>query len=471
MKISKYLHNIYKLKSVLTGESLIFVQEDGERSIIMATGATSLLNEKTVASYFGEVIEHNCRIFTTEISQVPLTGVLSLLKMAKNAGATTILDLDVSPSVAVNEAKLGTIDELIQCVKTADILKPAKHAAREMMSVLRPGSEMNDMFELTKSMRTECGSSLIAITCGKDSSILATEDHVVEVPTASVTNMVDATGAGDAFLGGLIAGLYHYGQPNDENTLRRLGQLGNLVGATCCQVLGALPTEESRNKLREQSEKLLGHKISSLPDENINTYEEQILQGFKESLDLDIKYSSKIVESLDKNTVERFVSFLEDCSGRVLVSGIGKSGIVAHRMASSLASTGTPSHFIHASEWIHGDLGNVNGEDVSVLLSHSGNTKECVEVAEYLKMGNIPVLAIVGKHDCLLRNSCDVLLCYDDGFDIEETLSVVPSRSVVIQEILINGIVSELIKRRKFGLEDFAKSHPGGSLGKKLNQC
>ncbi|CAB4027692.1 aRABinose 5-phosphate isomerase, partial [Paramuricea clavata] len=343
-------------KKFTTGESFVFVQEDGERSIVMATGATSLMNEKIARHYFEKTIMNDCQMLTTEISQVPLSGVLAVLQTAKAAGITTVLDLDVSPSVAINEAQLGTIDELIECVRTADILKPAKHAAKEMLPYLASEIMVDNMVELTKVMREACGSKLIAITCGEDSSILATENHLVEVPAVRVSRVVDATGAGDAFLGGLVSGLYYNGLPSDETNLRKLGQLGNIVGGACCEVLGALPTEESRIKLDKELEELLGAKIAISRTENNDDTAER-LQGFKESVKLDVECATTISGSLETAAVESFIDILENCSGRVLVSGIGKSGILAQRMSASLASTGTPSHFIHGAEWTHGDLG------------------------------------------------------------------------------------------------------------------
>ncbi|XP_028413198.1 uncharacterized protein LOC114536040 [Dendronephthya gigantea] len=456
-------------KEFTTGESFVFVQEDGERSIIMATGATSILNDKIAKQYFENPIMNDCQMLTTEISQVPLSGVLAVLKTAKAAGVLTVLDLDVSPSVAINEARLGSIDELKECVKTADILKPAKHAAREMLPYLDPKARVGNMVELAEMMREKCGSKLIAITCGKDSSILATENHLVEVPTVPVSSVLDATGAGDAFLGGLVSGLYYNGLPTDEDSLRKLGNIANVVGGACCEVLGGLPTEESCLKLEKGLEGLLEIKISKTDERSVESSVKSS-PGFQESLKLDADCVSAISSSLETIAVDEFINILENCSGRVLVSGIGKSGIVARRMSASLASTGIPSHFIHAAEWTHGDLGNALPEDVAVFLSHSGHTKECLEVARHLKKRNVPVLTIVGKNDCLLQEFSDVSLSYDSGCDIKETLSVVPSRSIILQEMLINGVVSELIKRREFDLKDFAKSHPGGSLGRQLSE-
>ena len=119
----------------VTAESYIFLEPEGERSIIMASGATSLINHEAMSKFFLPHLAGQ-KLVTSEISQVPLSGVLALLQGAKLHGIPSVLDVDVQPSVAVEQAKLGSMEELIKVVRSADVLKPAKHAALELLTVL-----------------------------------------------------------------------------------------------------------------------------------------------------------------------------------------------------------------------------------------------------------------------------------------------------------------------------------------------
>jgi ribokinase len=254
-----------------TAESYVILATDGERSIIMATGATSLITDHVVKKHFSESVGQ-CRILSTEISQVPLSGVIELLRAA-NAGSPilSVLDVDVQPSVAVEQALLGSLNEVTECVMLADVLKPAKHAAQELLAHLDP-SVRTDAFtmssqDLTARLRDLTGSQLVALTNGAEGCVLATENHLLTVAPFQLDRVIDATGAGDAFLGGLLAGLYHEnGVPTAEGDLYSLGELANATGAANCQVLGALPDGEStghvRGYLQVTKNKFLG-KLSS----------------------------------------------------------------------------------------------------------------------------------------------------------------------------------------------------------------
>ena len=196
--------------------------------------------------------------------------------------------------------------------------------------------------------------------------------------------------------------------------------------------------------------------------------EKPSIPEFQSSLLADAEVAKRIANSLDTKNTANFVTLIQHCSGVVLTSGIGKSGIVAERLSASLASTGTPSHYVHAAEWTHGDLGRARHGDVAVFLSHSGNTKECVAAAELLKERGITVLSIVGKYDCGLRAWSDALINYGVAGTIQDSTGGAPTRSIVVQEMIVNAIECELMARRKFTKSDFLQNHPGGSLGKKL---
>jgi sugar/nucleoside kinase (ribokinase family) len=127
-------------KEYTTSECFVFIQRDGERSIVMAPSATSFLDGAAVDRFFAGAVRDHAFMVSSEISQVPHSGVLRLLRTARSCGITSVLDLDVSPRVAVNEANLGSLEDLLRCVHTVDILKPARHAAEELLSHLQSDS-------------------------------------------------------------------------------------------------------------------------------------------------------------------------------------------------------------------------------------------------------------------------------------------------------------------------------------------
>lgn len=186
------------------------------------------------------------------------------------------------------------------------------------------------------------------------------------------------------------------------------------------------------------------------------------------SLQKDVKAASALVDTLKAETVNKFIDIIQKCNGTLLTSGIGKSGIVASRMAASLSSTGTPAHYVHGAEWTHGDLGKGRRGDVCVFFSHSGNTRECVFAASHLRQRGVEILSIIGHDDSQLAKCSDAFICYKLDHDLEEPIGGVPTTSVVLQEMCINAVVCEMIKRRRFTKIEFARNHPGGSLGTKL---
>ena len=149
-------------------------------------------------------------------------------------------------------------------------------------------------------------------------------------------------------------------------------------------------------------------------------------------------------------------------ANRVLVTGIGKSGYVARRCAASLASIGVPSHFVHGTEWVHGDLGVACTGDLVIGLSHSGNTVELTAIQEELNRRDVKLAAIVGTFDSELGRNADHVIIAPA---MDEILGKVPSRSIVVQEAVVNAIVAEIVELREFTTDDFIVNHPGGSIG------
>jgi arabinose-5-phosphate isomerase len=173
-----------------------------------------------------------------------------------------------------------------------------------------------------------------------------------------------------------------------------------------------------------------------------------------------------LVGSLD-HRFERVVELLLGCRGRVIVTGIGKSGIICRKVAATLASTGTPAFFLHPAEAVHGDLGVIHAEDVVIALSHSGETQEVLRVVEAIKRIGATLVAMTGTPASSLGQTADVVL---DTHVSEEAcpLNLAPTASTTAALALGDALAMTLLVRRGFREEDFAHLHPRGSLGKGL---
>lgn len=154
-------------------------------------------------------------------------------------------------------------------------------------------------------------------------------------------------------------------------------------------------------------------------------------------------------------------------AGSIVVSGLGKSGIVGQKISATLASTGTPSHFLHPTEAMHGDLGKVRREDVVLLLSFGGNTHEVVSLATLLKQDGVSTISIVGKLACDLAKLSSVALSIGD---IAEAcpLNLAPTASTTAMLALGDALAMAVSRRRGFSVDDFQRVHPGGALGRQL---
>jgi arabinose-5-phosphate isomerase len=173
-----------------------------------------------------------------------------------------------------------------------------------------------------------------------------------------------------------------------------------------------------------------------------------------------------IGRGLDANFAEA-VRRLFDCQGRVLVTGLGKSGIVARKLAASLTSTGTPSHFIHPVEASHGDLGIVRGSDILIAISRSGNNSEVVTLLARCEQFGMTTMAITGNRDSEMAVACDILLHVPIASEACP-LNLTPTTSAVAAMAMGDALVVALIRLRGFRAEDFAMFHPSGVLGRSL---
>lgn len=161
------------------------------------------------------------------------------------------------------------------------------------------------------------------------------------------------------------------------------------------------------------------------------------------------------------------VKIILNTTGHLIICGIGKSGLIGQKMAATFASTGTPSFFVHPAEAYHGDLGMITGEDSIILISNSGETEEIVRLIPYLKQLNIPIIAFVGRPNSHLSIHSDVNI--DISVDREVCPNnLAPTNSTLATLAMGDALAVSLIKERNFQPHDFAKFHPGGSLGRKL---
>jgi arabinose-5-phosphate isomerase len=161
------------------------------------------------------------------------------------------------------------------------------------------------------------------------------------------------------------------------------------------------------------------------------------------------------------------VGLILHCKGRVVVAGIGKSGHVARKLAATLASTGTPAFFVHPAEASHGDLGMITPDDVVVMLSNSGETDELTMLTPHLKRQGAQLVAITGNEQSSLAQAADIHL--DAAVDTEACpLGLAPTASTTAALALGDALALALLDARGFSTEDFARAHPGGTLGRRL---
>ena len=186
----------------------------------------------------------------------------------------------------------------------------------------------------------------------------------------------------------------------------------------------------------------------------------------KQVLEIEAAAVLALVDRLD-DRFDAAVDILDACLGRVIVTGMGKSGIISRKIAATLASTGTPAFFLHPAEAVHGDLGVVQSDDIVVALSHSGETNELLRLLEMIRRVGAQVICITGAPDSSLARAADVTL--DCQVHVEACpLNLVPTASTTASLALGDAIAMTLLVKKGFREEDFANLHPGGRLGKKL---
>jgi arabinose-5-phosphate isomerase len=176
---------------------------------------------------------------------------------------------------------------------------------------------------------------------------------------------------------------------------------------------------------------------------------------------------TRTTHQLQPEQVERAVALLAACQGKVILIGVGKSGIVAHKIAATLTSTGTVGIYLHPSDALHGDLGIVTAHDVALVLSNSGETEEILTILPYLAHRQVPIIAIVGNVHSTLARKANVIL--DASVNQEACpLNLVPTASTTVALAIGDALAMTLMQIKGITPTDFARNHPAGRLGKRL---
>ena len=186
----------------------------------------------------------------------------------------------------------------------------------------------------------------------------------------------------------------------------------------------------------------------------------------KEVLKIEADAVSALINKVD-DQFDQAVEAIRNCKGRVIVTGMGKSGLISQKIASTLSSTGTPSLFIHPGEASHGDLGMVTKEDIILAISNSGETYELIQIIPAFKRMGLKIIAMIGRQHSTISGLADMYI--DTSVDQEAcTLELAPTASTTATLAMGDALAIALLENRGFKAEDFALLHPGGTLGKRL---
>ncbi|HYU99467.1 MAG TPA: KpsF/GutQ family sugar-phosphate isomerase [Pyrinomonadaceae bacterium] len=188
------------------------------------------------------------------------------------------------------------------------------------------------------------------------------------------------------------------------------------------------------------------------------------VQGF---LRLESEAIARTASGLQRDEIERVVQLLAACRGKIVILGVGKSGIIAQKIAATMTSTGTGALYLHPSDALHGGIGIINAEDAVMILSNSGETDEIIEMLPYLKRRQVPILALVGNLNSTLARRADAVI--DGSVDQEACpLNLAPTTSTTVALALGDALAMTLMQVKGLTPDDFAVNHPAGQLGKRL---
>jgi arabinose-5-phosphate isomerase len=435
----------------------IYVDDAGGRAIYMAPGATSETTAEHVRAHHAETIQRALRV-TTEVSQLPLATVREVLAIAAGAGVPSVLDLDVPPRDAV--PGLGDAATLEAVLGAARIVKPAKEAGRALVP-----EAGDDALAIAQALRRRYGNDAVVVTDGAAGCAIAAEGVALRVPAYPVERVLDSTGAGDAFLGGLLVALAAGLGFEDA------GRLGNACGAACVEKLGAFPDDPAWARERVLA-RYDGAKLPAWVGRNdagaISAAGADALAAF----DVAVEELIALRKRLDPGAFESAVALLraaEAAGGRVHVTGIGKPEHVAHYAASLFSSTGTPATFLHGTEAVHGSAGQVVRGDVVIAISNSGTTAELIATVGAVRALGAQVIAVTGNVHSPLAARADLVL----EAQVEREgggIGFAPRASIAAELLVLAALSAALESARGFTRAEYHARHPAGALGKKAAQ-
>jgi arabinose-5-phosphate isomerase len=423
----------------------VYITPNGERAIYMARGATGELSAAEMETQHREVIGQ-AHWVTSEVSQVPLSAVRRALELAHEAGAKTVLDLDVPKSDAV--PGLGSEEELLTLLGLADLIKSSLGALDGIV-------ETRDPEAAAAELARRFGAKTIALTLGSEGAVVYAAEKADRVSAPRV-RVVDTTGAGDAFLGGFLAGLQAGLDPSSA------AQLGNAAGATCCERAGAFPDpiEVCRMRVLE-----LYRASGGAPYAAKRPQKAEALEQFLNVAALEVRRVCSAADQRQIRAAAQLILEAEGCGGRVHITGVGKPEHLARYAAALFASTGTPATFLHGTEATHGSVGQVHDKDVVIAISNSGETAELLDCVEVVRGFGVRVIAVTAEPDSPLGRAADVVLqarVEQEGGPI----GLAPRASVLAQFVMLAALSVELEASKGFGQKDFHRRHPGGRLGR-----
>ena len=435
----------------------IFVDLEGGRAIYMSPAATSETTADYIREQHGDYIR-GARMVSTEISQLPLDAVIAVLEIARESNVITALDVDIPRRDAISS--LGSSEEFERALHLADYLKPSKAAVTEMTGE-------TDALKAAQIIRARYGSRAVVITDGENGCAIASDDLNDRIPATPLAAS-DTTGAGDAFFGGMLAGL-HFGLAWPE-TLK----LANACGAACCEISGATPGETSLARVleldpdarsiipaRSSPAKTVTASGAAASDSSSDSAVETFLVTAREEID---KLYQRIGGAVYFQATADLIVSAESRGARLHVTGIGKPSYVSGYIAALLSSIGTPAYFLDATECVHGSAGQVRPGDVVIAVSNSGETPELKSAVTTLRNNGALIIGVAGRDGSWLAQNSDSFLFA--GVEREGSpLKLEPRASIMAEIYVLAALSVELQVRKKIDRSQYHSWHPGGAIG------
>jgi arabinose-5-phosphate isomerase len=437
--------------------SHIYVDRRGERAIYQELGASVDLDLAMARSLHGVI--SRTRFLSTEVSQLKLKPVLDLLQSARRQGARSFLDLDITPSQACGTQALGTRAVLRAVLAAATWVKTGVEAARELTGEAGLTQDLAGLAKALHRALDKPQGAWVAITAGAKGCGLADGRQALAIPACPRVKARDSTGAGDAFMGGLIAGTAL------GLALKDLGALANACGAACVEEFGACADPERSRRRVLQLYHGRAFKAPGFQPAPARSGEADWAGG---------RFATACVKDLaamplaDKPQAVRAARDLilaaRHARHSLHLTGIGKSEYVARYLAASFSSTGTPAFFLHGTEALHGSAGQVCKGDVVIAISNSGETQELKAAVSLLKSLGALIIGVTGQPKSWLGRQSSVVLDSHVWHECDR-LGLAPRASVMAQILVLQALGVELQAAQKLDKAAFKRWHPGGSLG------